>query len=76
MSISGILDWQNIWMTDFRYTHDQFQAGWDFADETLRQQVRDKAQWEHMTIWAVVNDWFTYEWDEMLRRLGKQTGGE
>lgn len=52
-------------------TWEQFKAGWDFADETLRQQVRDKAQWEHMSLWAVAQEWFHKDWDEMLRRLGK-----
>lgn len=36
---------------------EQFQKVWSELTENERQWVRDKAQWEHMSLSAVLREW-------------------
>lgn len=38
-------------------THAEFKAAWDALTEPQQQWVKDKARWEHMSRWAVMNEW-------------------
>ncbi len=38
-------------------TSDEFDALWHALTKTQKQRVRDKANWEHMTLWAVLIEW-------------------
>lgn len=38
-------------------TYEQFLAMWAAMTEEERQPVKDKANWEHMTLWKVLNDY-------------------
>ncbi len=38
-------------------TSDEFDVLWKSLTDEQKQQVRDKARGEHMTLWAVLNDW-------------------
>lgn len=35
----------------------EFSFLWDSLDEDQREEVRAKARWEKMTLWAVCNEW-------------------
>jgi len=38
-------------------TSKEFDVLWQSLSEEQKQKVKDKAQWEQMSIWAVLNDW-------------------
>jgi hypothetical protein len=38
-------------------TSDEFDYLWKSLTEEQKQRVRDKAKWEHMSLWSVLNDW-------------------
>ena len=38
-------------------THEEYRSFWNAMDEDERQRVRNKAQWEHLTPWAVLEEW-------------------
>ncbi len=38
-------------------TSDEFDILWKSLSEEQKQRVRDKATWEHMSLWAVLNEW-------------------
>ena len=38
-------------------TSDEFDTLWRSLSDEEKQRVRDKAKWEHMGLWAVLNDW-------------------
>jgi len=38
-------------------SYSEWRAQWDAMRDDERQLVRDKAQYEHMSLWAVLNDW-------------------
>lgn len=38
-------------------TYEEFNKLWKSLDEDQKDSVRIKAKWEHMTLWAVCNDW-------------------
>jgi hypothetical protein len=48
-------------------TYEEFESLWGSLDEDQKDSVRIKAKWEHMTLWAVCNDWPNIWADE--RRL-------
>lgn len=38
-------------------TYIQFRKRWDRAPEIVREWMRHKAMWEHMSLWAIANEW-------------------
>jgi len=38
-------------------TSNEFDVLWETLNEEQKQRVRDKAKWEHMSLWAVLNNW-------------------
>lgn len=40
-------------------SHEQFKNMWDGMTEEGRELVRAKARWEHITLWAVLNDYLS-----------------
>lgn len=38
-------------------TYEQFQFLWAAMNSEERQRVKDKANWEHMTLWRVLSDY-------------------
>lgn len=40
-----------------RVSSDPFREAWDALDETQRERIRQKAQWEHVTLRGVYADW-------------------
>ena len=38
-------------------TYKEFDELWKSFDEDQKDSVRIKAKWEHMTLWAVCNEW-------------------
>ena len=38
-------------------TSDEFDNLWKSLTDKQKQRVRDKARWEHMTLWAICNEW-------------------
>jgi hypothetical protein len=42
-------------------TFEQFKVRWAGFTEAQREVVRAKAAWEHMTLWAVLNEWWAEE---------------
>ena len=38
-------------------TYKEFDELWKSFDEDQKDSVRIKAKWEHMTLWAICNEW-------------------
>ena len=38
-------------------TYDEYRELWASFSERHRERVRAKAQWEAMSLWAVLNEW-------------------
>lgn len=38
--------------------YETFKRRWQRLSERQREKVRAKANWEHMGLWAVMNEWF------------------
>jgi hypothetical protein len=47
-------------------TYERFKERWSEFTEGQRDRVRAKAQWEHMSLWAVMNEWWEREDPEEL----------
>ncbi len=46
---------------DTTMAYGEFKVRWANLSEPQRERVRAKANWEHMTLWAVLNEWWTDE---------------
>jgi len=44
----------------------EFRLLWDSLNEDQRQSVKDKAAWEHITLWKVCNE-YPGIWDDAQR---------
>lgn len=42
-----------------KLTHEQFRTIWQEMSESQKERVKSKARWEHMTLWAVLQEWPT-----------------
>ena len=42
-------------------TYAVFKERWTKLTESQKQRVRDKSNWEHMSLWAVMNEWYATE---------------
>jgi hypothetical protein len=40
-------------------TYREYKKRWMQITESQRNWIRGKAKWEHMTLWAVMNNWTT-----------------
>lgn len=40
-------------------TNIEFKKRWNSFSESKRDRVRAKANWEHMSLWAVMNCWWS-----------------
>jgi hypothetical protein len=38
-------------------TYPEYRAMWESMTEEERDRVRAKAEWEHMSLWAVLDEW-------------------
>lgn len=38
-------------------TYDEYKNLWEKLSEKQRKWVKSKARWEHISPWAVLNDW-------------------
>jgi hypothetical protein len=38
-------------------TYAEWREQWEAMSEAQRGRVREKAQWEHMSLWSVLNHW-------------------
>lgn len=63
-------------------TSEEFDKLWKSLNEPQKQRVKDKAKWEHMSLWAICNEWpgiwdvlSEAEWDtEMCAAILKAEG--
>lgn len=39
-------------------SYEEYKKRWKSFTSAQRDIVRTKAQWEHMTLWAVMNEWW------------------
>ena len=44
-------------MSEKRMDYAEFRLLWDSLSEQQKESVRLKANWEHMTVWAICNEW-------------------
>lgn len=48
------------------FTRSAWKKVWGALDETTKQAIRDKAQWEHMSLSAVMKDWWPELWKQLI----------
>lgn len=48
------------------FTKASWRIVWDSLDETTKQSIRDKAQWEHMSLSAAMKDWWPDLWEKLV----------
>ena len=56
---------RTVEMDSHSYPAGRFQKVWNSLDDETREQIRAKAKWEHMTLAAVMREW----WPELFERL-------
>lgn len=44
------------------FTHKEFRRAWASIDVDTKRAIRDKAAWEHMTLSAVIREWWPDVW--------------
>lgn len=44
---------------------ENFKAVWDSLPEDTKDAIRAKANWEHMTLSAVIRDWWPELWQQV-----------
>ena len=50
-------------------TYEEYRALWVSLTEAQKERVRNKCRWEHMTLWAVCEEWPGI-WDRPRHRGG------
>jgi hypothetical protein len=57
------------------YNGDAFRDVWRSLSKRTQDRIRGKAEWEHMSVSAVMRDWWPHLWSKVKNASARKAGG-